>query len=676
MKIGILTEKPSAAKNFAKAFGGMTGKMGDDSYIITCSVGHIFEFPEPAKMVPENLSARYKSWNTANLPWNENDFNWKRGLHKDKKDVFNKIKADLKGCAEIVIATDDDPTGEGELIAWEILMYVPHSGARITRMYFIDESEKELRKAFKKRVTIPDMASDRDYQKAEYRSRWDFLSMQFTRVATAFGDGKTVLRQGRLKSAMVALVGAQYEAINAYQKIPFYQNRFKDENGVVYTNKEEQTYPKPQDVPNIYKMSAVVCDKTERKSEAPPKLLDLAALSAALAEKGFKAEVVLATYQKMYQDQLVSYPRTEDKTITPEQFNELLPLVDQIASVVGVSPGLLTHRTPRTTHVKEGGAHGANRPGPRVPDDVAGLATTYGAAAPLIYTVVARNYLAMLAEDYLYDKHTGHVSDYPKFIGSCTTPVSLGYRQVFKLKDSDEDKDGESVNGLGKMAQPFVYEGFPPKPQTPTFKWLTKQLEKRDVGTGATRTSIYADVTSEASKAPLLKDTKGKITMTDAGTLSYKLLKGTHIGDLAITERLQREMRAVGEGTDDPRRLLAGVSYLVEEDIVTMSNNRKALIPELGPLKTSSQSSGSKGGADQTDRITGTWKGKEISFKAEWSGHKFTPEEVTALLNGDEIVIEAISSKTGNPFTCHGRLKEQEYMNKKFVGFKPDFNKK
>ena len=74
----------------------------------------------------------------------------------------------------------------------------------------------------------------------------------------------------------------------------------------------------------------------------------------------------------------MSYPRTEDKEVTPEQFGELLPFVDKIAGVVGVDTSLLSHRTARKTHVKEGGAHGANRPGINVPESLAGLEKGYG----------------------------------------------------------------------------------------------------------------------------------------------------------------------------------------------------------------------------------------------------------------------------------------------------------
>ncbi|GAP05170.1 topoisomerase-like protein, partial [Fructobacillus tropaeoli] len=64
---------------------------------------------------------------------------------------------------------------------------------------------------------------------------------------------------------------------------------------------------------------------TQQKETQPPKLLDLASLSAILAKEGFQAKEVASTYQKLYEAKIVSYPRTEDKTITPEQYEDLRP---------------------------------------------------------------------------------------------------------------------------------------------------------------------------------------------------------------------------------------------------------------------------------------------------------------------------------------------------------------
>lgn len=655
--LGILCEKPSQGRNFAKALGGASGTYNGEPYIIVAARGHLYEFDDPEKQVSNALSADYKSWQLDKLPWDEHDFQWKYKKKKDADDTLKTIKANLSKCDEICIATDVDPTGEGELLAWEILDQLNLAPKKWSRMYFVDESAKEVTKAFKSRKQLQSMISDPDYVKAFFRARWDYLSMQFTRIATKCGDGISVLRQGRLKSHMIVLVGDALKAVAAYKKIPYYQNRFKDENGVVYTNPDEKNYPKKEDVPKSYKQSDVVLDGKEIKYTYPPKMLDLAALSARLAPKGYKAKQVQNVYQKMYEAQVVSYPRTEDKVITPEQFDELLPLVDNIAKVVGVDPALLTHRTPRSTHVKTGGAHGANRPGTNVPKSMDDL-LKYGDCAPDIYELLARNYLATLAEDYEYESQKGHVKDYPDFKGSVAIPKKQGWKAIYNSGDDTDDDD--NAVGIGTVASPFVHEGFPPKPPTPTMKWLMAQLEKRDVGTGATRTSTYAEVTSDTTKFPLMKDTKGKITLTQYGEMSYYLLPNTNIGSLDITERLMADMREIAAGTKDPEACLHDIQRMVKEDIITMQKNGEIMRKELKVMS----------GSTDVERYEGTWNGQTVKFKKEWSGHKFTDDECAKLCNGEEIEIEAVSAKTGKSFKCKGKLEEQEYNGRTFVGFK------
>jgi DNA topoisomerase-3 len=652
--IGILCEKPSAGKNFAKALGGVTGTYNGENYVITCAHGHLYEFSPPEKQVGKALVDKYKSWSVENLPWNEADFKWVYDKKKDASDTLNKIKSTLSKCDEICIATDDDPTGEGELLAWEILDQLNLAPHHWSRMYFEDESVKEIQKAFKSRKSIKSMQTDADYIKAFYRARWDFLSMQWTRIATGYGDGRSVLREGRLKSVMVVLVGDQLKLVNAYKKVPYYQNRFKDENGIVYSNPEEPSFPKKEDVPNKYHSSAVVVDGKAMKSTAPPQMLDLAGLASRLSSK-YPSKLVADVYQKMYQDQIVSYPRTEDKKISVEQFNDLLPLVDKIAAVVGVDASLLTHRTPRNTHIASGMAHGANRPGTTVPKSLADLAK-YGTCAADIYKLLACNYLATLAEDYEYESQKGHLKDYPDFKGTASVPKKMGWKAVY----SDDDIDDDATAGLGTMADPFVHEGFPPKPATPTMKWLMKQLEKYDVGTGATRVSTYAEVTNDKAKFPILKDTKGKITMTQFGEMSYRILPGTNIGSLEVTERLYGEMRDIAAGKMDPEAGLRDIQRMIKEDIITMSENGKVMRKELNIMATA---------GNDVERYEGTWNGKAVKFKRSWSGHNFTDEECEKLCNGEEIEIEAVSSKSGKTFRCTGKLANLTYNGRKYVGF-------
>lgn len=568
--ICILTEKPSAARNFAKAFGGMEGYYESDQYCIVHSIGHIFSFPtEPSELVPDEKEAYYKIWDLSKLPWDEKDFVWRRIPDPGKRSTLNDIR---KGCAkadEIVIATDNDPSGEGMLIACEILHAINIKNKVFSRMYFEDETPKSILKAFKMRKRIPVPEKDPEYIKADYRSRWDYLSMQFTRVATLLSPGRALLRNGRLKSFMNVLVGDGLEAYNSYKPSSTYEDAFVDEQGVWYTKKDavKRAAPEEVDLSALHK-SPVVMDGKVKKNVAPPKLLDLSALSALLSKKGMKASYVLNLYQKMYEDSVVSYPRTEDSGITPEQFRELLGNINEIAHVVGVDMSLLTHTAPRSTHVKTGFTHGANRPGTNVPSDLLSLDKQYGKGAALIYETLALNTLAMFCEDQVLEVTSGHVGDFPEYKGSVTNCIKVGFKAIW-----DTDPEEFPEKRLGKEAAPAVKENKSKRPPYPTMKWLMKQLEKYNVGTGATRTSVYADITS-GGKYPLMEDSNGRISLTQYGEINYRLLQGTHIGGAELTEQLQMEMKGIAGGEfTDIDALLHNMQTYIKEDMLTMENN-------------------------------------------------------------------------------------------------------
>ncbi|MFJ2662606.1 DNA topoisomerase [Arthrobacter koreensis] len=673
MTIGILTEKPSASRNFAAALGGMAGNFQGQDYKITAARGHLYEFADPAAMVAPTLAEQYKSWELEHLPWNPADFAWKRVMKQGAQATVKDIKTTLSACDEIVIATDVDPSGEGDLIFWAIIDELKLHGKKFSRMEFTDEAAPSLQKAFLARRPVKSMQSEAAFRMADFRTKFDLLSMQWTRIATKTAGQRAVLRQGRLKSAMIKLVGDQLKAHNDYQKIPFYGNRFRDENGVVYINPEEPVFADRKDVPAGYTPSPVVLDNRSLKRQAPPRLLDLAGLSARLSTKGVKASMVLATYQKMYEDQVVSYPRTEDKTITTEQFNQLLPHVDKIAAVVGADVSLLTQRTPRKTHVKDSGAHGANRPGPNVPASLDALKAKYGVIAPLIYEELGRSYLAMLAEDYVYERQEGHLAKYPPFKGASNVPKSLGYKAIFDTEEAEEKDEVESAAGLGTNADPFVHEGFPKRPVHPSMKWLMKQLEKRDVGTGATRTSTYAEVTNEKAKYPLLSEKRGKITMAECGEMGYRLLPGTHIGDLSVTEFVQGEMKAVAAGTKTADDALRIVADWVIEDITVMQANAVTMRKELGmttaPVQTREKFEGCFKKTGELVSFNRVWGTNE-----HWKGHRFTDDECEKLLDGAVISFDAISKKKSE-YTAVGTLEEGTFNGRSFHGFKLDFDK-
>ena len=151
--IVILTEKPSAGRNFAKALGGNRGTFDNEMYEIVSARGHLFGLLPPEMQVSENLSEKYKTWDMNNLPWKYEDIQWKKGKLKGCSETIENIKKEVVKASEVVIATDVDPSGEGDLLAWEIISYIGWNG-KTSRMYFVDESEKSIQNAFRERKAI------------------------------------------------------------------------------------------------------------------------------------------------------------------------------------------------------------------------------------------------------------------------------------------------------------------------------------------------------------------------------------------------------------------------------------------------------------------------------------------------------------------------------------------
>lgn len=74
----ILTEKKSAFDNFVAALGGESGTVNGHTYQLTHAQGHLLEFLDPVDQVAPNLKDKYESWELKDLPWNLQDFAWRK----------------------------------------------------------------------------------------------------------------------------------------------------------------------------------------------------------------------------------------------------------------------------------------------------------------------------------------------------------------------------------------------------------------------------------------------------------------------------------------------------------------------------------------------------------------------------------------------------------------------
>src|SRR5699024_12458475 len=78
--------------------------------------------------------------------------------------------------------------------------------------------------------------------------------------------------------------------------------------------------------------------------------------------------------------------------------------------------------------------HGANRHGIKVPENLASLETKYGKCGREIYIALAKAYLAILCEDYVYEQQKAHLINNPTFESTINIPKKLNYKLVFDEK--------------------------------------------------------------------------------------------------------------------------------------------------------------------------------------------------------------------------------------------------
>lgn len=286
----------------------------------------------------------------------------------------------------------------------------------------------------------------------------------------------------------------------------------------------------------------------------------------------------------------------------------------------------------------------------------------YGKSAVAIYTLLAKNSLAMLGENYVYDSHTAFIKECPEFKTQFNVPVKQVFKAIFdEIAEDPEEKDKSTERSLGTTADLFIDEGANQKPANPTQKWLRGRLEKFNVGTGATRLSTISEISD--GKNALLKDTKGVFSETQTGTIAWVFLENSWIGSVKTTERLNELMKQVGEGKVAEQYVISTATKLIKHDKDIFLKNEKQIKRIVGKPTKANQAREIK------EKASDIWKGQRVSFSCEWSGIRFSDEQVEHLLQGKEISVK--TKKNGRIYTTCGSLDQKKYKRKKFIGFHP-----
>ena len=503
----VIAEKPSVAQSYAKnlsAYKKQDGYMEGENCLVSWCLGHLAEYARP-----EEYDERYAKWQFDDLPIIPEK--WKLQVSADKKKQFSVLK-ELMNREDIEYLVNGCDAGrEGELIFQRVYDL---SGCRkpVRRLWISSMEDEAIRNGFH------EMKDAGFYSNlcmaAVCRAQADWLiGMNATRAYTTKYYKKLVV--GRVQTPTLAMLTERQDRIEHFQKETFYRVELTDGKLVAVseniTNKADA------------ELLAALCDgseviitelKREQKKVSPPKLYDLTSLQReANRYFGFTAKKTLDLLQELYEEKLVTYPRTDSRFVTEDMIGTVEELAGKMPLMLPfVEYGQLGHNIKRVVNNEKVSDHHAILP---TKEAVEKGIMDLSMDKKNLMILIGQQVLQAVGEDYLYEQTDVTVNcQKNEFTARGKTAVQMGFKDVekafrshcVKTEKEDSDRQLEIPYGYQKGMQLFnvkaetsIHYTSPPKSfnedtllaamETAGNKEFDEKTEKKGLGTPATRAS-------------------------------------------------------------------------------------------------------------------------------------------------------------------------------------------
>lgn len=697
MKPVILAEKPSQAKAYADAF--QTRK--HDGYIeinpcqifpqgayLTWGVGHLVELKEPQAYNPS-----WKRWTLGSLPILPERYEFQ--VAKGKYKQFQIVKKLIRGTDTVINGCDVDR--EGSNIFYSIYHQTGARNQTIKRLWINSLEADEVRKGF---ANLRDNRHDLLlYEEAKSRQISDWLvGMNASRLYTLLLKAKgiqEVFPIGRVQSPTVYLIYQRQREIETFVSEPFFEIEavFQAEHGT-YKGKAKAKEPKREIIRELLAKHQIQPDSPGTvasvahtdKRMPPPQLHSLSTLQAT-ANRRWKASpaTVLKTMQSLYEKKLVSYPRTDARHITPNEYAYLREKVGAFQQLI--KQPFQANLTPKKRFVDSSKVqeHYAIIPTKKVPT-TAVFAKMSGLERHL-YEEVIRTTLAMFHSDYLYTetKVTTDVNGLP-FFTTGKTERDAGWKALFH--SPKEEKKEETLPPLRQhepvASQIAIKEGQtqPPKPYTEgqliaMMKTCGKLVEDKDetdilkevegLGTEATRSGIIETI----KKHGYIRVSKNIVSITDKGRVLCQAIEGNLLASPSMTAKWEGYLRKIGNGEGSSehfldtigkfiRKLLNEVPQQLENQTINITLPARAKASRYTPQEVAPCPACREGTIMARQKFYGcsNYKnGCKQTFPGIFLKKKLTPAQIRLLCtNGRTNEIKGFTARNGSKFNAKLRL--------------------
>ena len=321
MKYLVIAEKPSVSKSIAKVIGAYKhedGYLEGGDCVVSWCLGHLAEYA-----APEHYDERYENWRFEDLPILPVE--WKLLVHNTKKPQFNVLRKLLRSKKFDYVVNACDAGREGEAIFRRVYA-LAGSKLPIKRLWISSMEDAAIQQGFE---NLKDGAAYNNlFAASECRAKADWLiGMNGTRAFTKkYGRKQTI---GRVQTPTLAMLTERQAKIQNFVKEPYYKVELSGA-GVVAVSEQMAQEQDADTMQAACDGQCAVVGSIERKrvEKKPPKLYDLTTLQReANRYYGLTASQTLQAAQELYEEKLVTYPRTDSQFVTEDMRKTVESLV-------------------------------------------------------------------------------------------------------------------------------------------------------------------------------------------------------------------------------------------------------------------------------------------------------------------------------------------------------------
>ncbi len=588
----IITEKPSAASKIAHALSnGKDEKIvtkdkvsyynfqrdGKD-FLVGCAVGHLYGIQQIA---PRG-------------PFPNFEVEWQPAFQKKNsaftKRYLNVLKKLAKESDEFIVATDFDR--EGEVIGWNILRYLcKQKDAK--RMKFSTLTKEELEKSFNN--LLPNLKWGAAYAgETRHFIDWFYginLSRGLMKALSKTGQFK-ILSIGRIQGPSLKILVDKEKEIEKFISTPYWQIFLQIQD----INKQKLEVKFPRDIINPSELlkfehlkdkKGIAITKIKEEDVRAPIPLDLTTLQT----ESFKLfrltpAQTLSVAQNLYTDGVISYPRTSSQEYPSAiGYDKILKRLQKYTTLTKYG----VNATP-TKGSKTDPAHPAIYP--------TGEMKKHSGSEQKVYDLIVKRFISCFCLPAKVENKKVTIDvDGLKFTKSGKVIIEKNWMNVYPTGIKEEKIP--TINGEVDITEIRTEEKMTQPPNRYTPASLVKELEKRNLGTKATRAQIVETLTTRGYA-------RGKsIEVTELGMQMEKTLEkfSPLILDEKLTSKMEEEMEKIELSDKDFEKQEKNI---LEEAKVTINKIAEKFVKDMDKIGASLADANEKVWAEEREQNTMT----------------------------------------------------------------------